>query len=159
MKKLIIAITAIAVIGIGASTGYADESETDLLPIECSERDEQAGGSNGDGARSRIPCVKFYIDTSTSSSTTSTTSSTTSTTSTTTTSTLPREGGEGDRQENLPPPAPTTIAPTTTEAPQQGSLPRTGSGASGPLQIGAILLVIGGIAIVATRRRSTATTS
>mgnify|MGYP001827870880 FL=1 len=43
--------------------------------------------------------------------------------------------------------------------PPTGSLPRTGSGTSLPLQIGAILLVAGGITLVATKRRSAAVAS
>ena len=41
--------------------------------------------------------------------------------------------------------------------PQQTTLPRTGSGVSAPLQAGAVLLVIGAIALIATKRRSAAT--
>ena len=43
------------------------------------------------------------------------------------------------------------------DPPQQVTLPRTGSGISAPLQAGAILLVIGAIALIATKRRSAAT--
>lgn len=60
----------------------------------------------------------------------------------------------------LPPP-PAQVTTTTTilaQAPPQG-LPRTGSGVSSILGLGAALLVGGGIVVVATRRRSTATAS
>jgi LPXTG-motif cell wall-anchored protein len=56
---------------------------------------------------------------------------------------------------------PTTVAPstttTTTIAIVQGPLPETGSGVSPILGMGAALLIGGGLVVVATRRRSTAT--
>ena len=64
-----------------------------------------------------------------------------------------------------PPPSvlpPTTPAPpastttTTTTIPLATSLPRTGGDSSVVLQVGLMLLVAGAIAVVATRRRSTA---
>jgi LPXTG-motif cell wall-anchored protein len=52
-----------------------------------------------------------------------------------------------------PPPAATTTTTTTVPPRSQGPLPRTGSGISPLLGIGAALFVGGGIVVVATRRR------
>ena len=57
------------------------------------------------------------------------------------------------------PPATAVCADPENAPPPPQSLPRTGSGVSQVLQIGAALLVAGLIAFVATRRRSTATAS
>jgi LPXTG-motif cell wall-anchored protein len=136
VKKLIIAITAIAVIGIGGSAAHAQSPDpTPLpgapvpLPIECSERDEGAVDSNGDG----IPdnCVDFYIEQEGNPP--------------------PPPPGPGGGSSSPPP------APGGGSSSPPGTLPRTGSGPSLPLQLGAVLLVMGGIAIVATKRRGPAT--
>ncbi len=58
----------------------------------------------------------------------------------------PPAGGEAE----VAPPSPTT----TPAAAAPGSLPRTGSGVSPILGVGALLLAGGGIVVVASRRRS-----
>ena len=122
MKKLIIAATALAVIGFGGSAAHAQtlpdpEPNPDVslpLPIECSEQDE--GGTDVDGDGIVDDCLEFYVE----------------------------AGG------------PTTTTPATTTTLATGSLPRTGSGISPILGIGANSVVVGGIAAVAARRRQTA---
>ena len=124
MKKLIIAAAATAIMVMGGSPASAQTNPDPTvlpgvslpLPIECSERDNGAPDSDGDG----IPdvCVDFYI-----------------------------------AQVVVPP----TTAPATTTTISQETLPKTGSGVSPILGIGAMLFVGGGIIVVATRRRSSAT--
>lgn len=60
--------------------------------------------------------------------------------------------------EALPPTtsAPATTTTSTVAVSPPGEIPKTGSGVSSILGVGATLLVGGGIVVVATRRRSTA---
>jgi LPXTG-motif cell wall-anchored protein len=140
MKKLILAFAAVAFIGFGGAAVSAQTPPTTLpgageTPDVCKEWD----GVSPIPA----PCVDFYIEEATT------------TTAATTTTTI--------SEEVEPPPTPTTtiseeVAPPTTVAPTTtvpaGSLPRTGSGVSPILGIGALLFVGGGIVVVATRRRT-----
>jgi len=140
MKKFIITATAIVFIGIGGSPAFAQTPApippvlpgvTLPLPIECSEQDVNAPDTDGDG----IPnaCVNFYI----------------------TQAGLPPVSVQVPPVGAQVPPVVTTT--TTTIVLATGPLPRTGSGVSPLLGMGAALLVGGGIIVVATRRRSMAT--
>ena len=144
MKKLILALTTVAFIGIGGSAVSAQAPPTYPpvlpgvslpLPIECSEAslgiDRNGDGYNDKDAEGKplkdangnpFFCVDFYVE----------------------------------EAEQLPPATTTTTIPVTVP-PQD--LPRTGSGVSPILSIGALLLIGGGIVVVASRRRSDAAPS
>jgi LPXTG-motif cell wall-anchored protein len=131
VKKLILALAAVAFIGIGGSAVQAQTtpnptpvpSTSSPVPDYCAEADDPARGDVDPATGIPENCTDWYVS----------------------------EGA------NVKPPASTTTAAVAVDPP--GNLPRTGSGVSPILGIGALLLIGGAVVVVASRRRSSAAPS
>lgn len=131
MKKFILTLTAVAVVGLGSGPAFAQDDPEPLpdvsVPANCAESDDRGKDTDGNGVAEE--CDQFYPPTTEETTTTA--------------------------KSISPPTTPPTDAVDPPEPPED--LPRTGSGISSTMGIGAVLLLVGGLAMVAARRRSTAT--
>jgi len=137
MKKLILAITAVVVVGMGSGPTFAQEDPEPLpgvdVPASCDESGDRGEDTNGNGVADE--CDQYYPPTTPATSVAPPTVPVTSSLSPT-----------------VPPNSPTT---TASEA-LTPILPQTGSSGLSPiLGMGALLLIAGGLIVVAARRRST----